>query len=229
MSNLAIIPARGGSKRIPRKNIKEFLGKPVIAYTIEAALMSGLFEEVMVSTDDEEIKQIAGKFGARVPFYRSAEASNDYATTMDVIREVVDEYKNQLNREFDLVCCLYPTAPLIRVNHLVEGLNLLRDKNLARVFPVVPFGYPVWRGLEMTDEGKTQMIWPEYQNSRSQDLRKVYHDAGQWYWIDMKQAGEAAFTYNTATIILSEEEVQDIDTLADWKMAEIKYNLLHET
>lgn len=228
MGNIAIIPARGGSKRIPRKNIKDFLGKPIITYSIEAALQSGLFSEVMVSTDDIEIAEIALKHGAKVPFYRSKETSNDVATTFEVIHEVVSEYKNQFNKEFDLVCCIYPTAPLIQVQQLKNGLNLLLAKNFNSVFPVVAFGYPVWRGLEITEEGKTKMVWPKYQNSRSQDLKKIYHDAGQWYWINIKQLGETAFTQNSASILLSEEEVQDIDNLTDWKLAEMKYKLLRK-
>jgi N-acylneuraminate cytidylyltransferase len=228
MKNLAIIPARGGSKRIPRKNIKDFLGKPIIAYSIEAALKSGLFEEVMVSTDVEEIAKISVKYGATVPFYRSPETSNDIATTFEVLHEVISEYKNHFNREFDLVCCIYPTAPLIQVQQLKNGLDLLLSEKFTSVYPVVAFGYPIWRGLEVTDEGKTKMVWPKFQNSRSQDLKKVYHDAGQWYWIKIKQIGETAFTNNSASIILSEEEVQDIDNLPDWKLAEMKYKLLYQ-
>lgn len=228
MSNFAIIPARGGSKRIPRKNIKDFLGKPIIAYSIEAALKSQLFDEVMVSTEDDEIAKIAVKYGAKVPFLRNAATSNDFASTMEVIQEVVSEYKIQFGKVFDLVCCIYPTAPLIQVHHLKKGLDFLLEKNFDSVFPVVAFGYPVWRGVEITDDGKTQMVWPEYQNSRSQDLKKVYHDAGQWYWINIKYLGETAFTNNSASIILSEEEVQDIDNLTDWKLAEMKYKLLYQ-
>ena len=228
MNNLAIIPARGGSKRIPRKNIRDFLGKPIISYSIEAALQSGLFEEVMVSTDDKEIAKIAIKYCAKVPFYRSAETSSDFASTMEVIQEVVSIYKSQFNKVFDLVCCIYPTAPLIQVQHLKTGLELLLTKNFHSVFPVVAYGYPVWRGVEINDEGKMQMVWPEYQNSRSQDLKKVYHDAGQWYWMNMNQIDETIFTKNTGSIVLSENEVQDIDNLTDWKLAEMKYKLLNE-
>lgn len=228
MHNLAIIPARGGSKRIPRKNIKDFLGKPIIAYSIEAALQSGLFEEVMVSTDDLEIAEIAIKYGAKVPFYRSAETSNDLATTMAVIQEVVSEYKNHFNKEFDLVCCIYPTAPLIQVQHLKNGLDFLLAKNFDSVYPVVAFGYPVWRGVEITNEGKTQMIWPEYKNARSQDLKKVYHDAGQWYWLKAPIILNPSTMIEASSIILDEIEVQDIDTLTDWKIAEMKFNFLHE-
>lgn len=226
MNNLAIIPARGGSKRIPRKNIKDFLGKPIIAYSIEAALESGLFEEVMVSTDDKEISEIAIKYGAKVPFFRSSENSNDYATTIAVIQEVTSEYKTHFSKVFDLVCCIYPTAPLIQVQHLKNGLDLLLAKNFDSVLPVVAFGYPVWRGVEITDEGKTKMIWPEFQNSRSQDLKKIYHDAGQWYWLNLNMQKETLFSKNSGSIELSEEEVQDIDNLTDWKLAEMKYKLL---
>jgi pseudaminic acid cytidylyltransferase len=227
MRNLAIIPARGGSKRIPRKNIKDFLGAPIISYSIKAALQSGLFEEVMVSTDDKEISKIAVKYGAMVPFYRSAETSSDFAGTLEVILEVVSDYVNQFNKEFDLICCIYPTAPLIQAQHLKNGLDLLLARNFDSVFPAVAFGYPVWRGVEITDEGKTQMIWPEYKNSRSQDLKKVYHDAGQWYWLNMKQIKDSIFTQNTGSLLLSEEEVQDIDNITDWNFAEMKYKLLN--
>jgi len=228
MHNLAIIPARGGSKRIPRKNVKDFLGKPIITYSIEVALQSELFEEVMVSTEDQEIAEISIKNGAIVPFYRSHENSNDDATTLAVIQEVVIKYKVQLNKEFDTVCCLYPAAPLIQMKHLKEGYDLLVDKRFDGVLPVVPFGYPVWRGFEIADGGKVQMIWPEFENTRSQDLKKVYHDAGQWYWMNVKQLTDSIFTQNIGLVVLSEEEVQDIDTLSDWKLAEMKYRLLNE-
>lgn len=226
MSNLCIIPARGGSKRILRKNIKDFLGKPIIAYSIEAAIKSNLFDEVMVSTDDKEIAEIAMKYGAKVPFYRSAETSTDFATTIEVINEVVFEYTDKINKKFDLVCCIYPTSPLIQVQQLKNGFDLMLEKKFASVFPIVAFGYPVWRGVEITDEGKTKMVWPEFQNSRSQDLKKVYHDAGQWYWLNLNLQNESLFTNNSGSIELSEEEVQDIDNLTDWKLAEMKYKLL---
>ncbi|OFX85991.1 MAG: pseudaminic acid cytidylyltransferase [Bacteroidetes bacterium GWF2_33_16] len=228
MHNLAIIPARGGSKRIPRKNIKLFLGKPIIAYSIETALQSRLFDEVMVSTDDEEIAEVALQFGAKVPFLRSKETSSDYATTLDVVNEVLTRYQNELKSVFEYVCCIYPTAPLINGTTLQEGLNLLINNQFDSVLPAVPFSYPVWRGLERTDTGQTKMIWPEYLNSRSQDLKKVYHDAGQWYWIKSNNIKESLFTENTGAIILDQTVVQDIDTLSDWKLAEMKYKLMHE-
>lgn len=226
MSNLAIIPARGGSKRIPRKNIKDFLGKPIIAYSIESALESGLFDKVMVSTDDKEIAEIAVKYGAKVPFKRSKENSNDLATTLSVIKEVISNYKNVLSQEFDNTCCIYPTAPFIKKEHLKQGFNLLTSKNYKSVFPVVPFSYPVWRGLERMNNGKTRMLWPENLQARSQDMKKVYHDAGQWYWINNNLINNSLFSDNTATILLNELEVQDIDNLTDWRLAELKYEHL---
>lgn len=229
MKNLAIIPARGGSKRIPRKNIKDFLGKPIIAYSIEAALKSELFDEVMVSTDDEEIAKISERYGAKVPFLRSSKSADDFSTTMDVLKEVVDGYNEKLNKVFDYICCIYPTAPLVQTSDLVKGLNLLIEKNFDSVFPVVAFGYPVWRGFKFGDEGIAQMVWEEYKNARSQDLEKIFHDAGQWYWFNPLKISDSLFTYNTSAIVLDEDKVQDIDTEVDWKLAEIKYELLQSS
>ncbi len=226
MKNLAIIPARGGSKRIPRKNIKTFMGKPIIAYSIEVALQSGLFDEVMVSTDDDEIADIAQKYGARIPFKRSGDTANDYATTADVILEVIDNYKKQ-GIEFQNVCCIYATAPFVTKEILCEANHLLNK--YSSVFTVVPFSYPVWRGLEIFD-GKMNMIWPEYMNNRSQDLKTVYHDAGQFYFFSVNSflKRKSCWGENTGCIILSELEVQDLDTEVDWKLAEMKYHLLHK-
>lgn len=228
MHNIAIIPARGGSKRIPHKNIKEFLGKPILAYSIEAALNSRLFEEVMVSTDDEEIANVAIKYGAKVPFMRSKTNSDDYATTMDVINEVLQKYKENQEKNFKYACCIYPTAPLIEICHLQEGFSKLISNNYTSVFPVVAFSYPVWRGLAIDDNGTTAMIWPEFTNSRSQDLQTVYHDAGQWYWFNNENLKNWNWPENSGTLVLSEEHVQDIDTITDWKLAEMKYTLLKE-
>lgn len=227
MPNLAIIPARGGSKRIPRKNIRHFLGKPIIAYSIEAAVKSGLFEEIMVSTDDPEIAEIAGNYGAIIPFFRSETNSDDFATTVDVIIEVLENY-NTLGRTFEAVCCLYPTAPLISKKRIIQGYKkLIKDKNDV-VFPVVPFSYPVWRGLRRMKSGRTEMVWKKYLNSRSQDLEEIYHDAGQWYWflpttIEKKRK---IFTTNSSSVVLDPLEVQDIDNVKDWKIAELKYEFL---
>lgn len=227
MKKLAIIPARGGSKRIPRKNCKDFLGKPIIAYSIEAALQSNLFDEVMVSTDDEEIASIAKRYGAKVPFMRKAETSNDYATTMDVLNEVLMMYKES-GEIFDYVCCIYGTAPLISIEDLIKGFDLLVAKDYASVFPVVAFSYPVWRGLKIEDD-KIQMVWPEYLNSRSQDLPKVYHDAGQWGWFSPQKVSSSLLTNDTGSVIVPEYRVQDIDTDIDWILAEMKYKMLYSS
>lgn len=226
MNNLGIIPARGGSKRIPRKNIRPFVGRPILAYSIEAALQSGLFSEVMVSTDDEEIAETALRYGATVPFLRSPENANDYAPTLAVIQEVLEQYEP---RRFDLGCCIYATAPLIQPAQLRDGLQLLQQNDYDVVFPVVAFSYPVWRALNRNPDGKTQMQWPQYQMSRSQDLSPLYHDAGQWYWFNPQRLSTGLFTPNTGTIVLSEDQVQDIDTPTDWRLAEMKYHLLSAT
>ena len=228
MTKLAIIPARGGSKRIPRKNIRDFAGKPIIAYSIEIAFASGIFDEVMVSTDDTEIAEIAVRYGAKVPFFRSADNAGDLSTTANALKEVELDYQQKLNQQFDFICCIYPTAPFIKKQNLVDGFNLLIERTLDSVFPVVSFSYPIWRGLEILD-GKTKMIWPEYLNARSQDLKAVYHDAGQWYWYNPLKLKESLFSENTGSIILDDIQVQDIDTLSDWAIAEMKYKLLNET
>ncbi len=228
MKCLAIIPARGGSKRIPHKNIKPFLGRPIIAYSIEAALGTGLFEEVMVSTDDTEIAEIARQEGASVPFLRSTENANDYATLADVLVEVVNVYKERGN-EFDLICCLLPTAPLISSEDVRSAYDQLVMSTFDSICPVVAFSYPILRSLSIDEKGNLNMNWPEYRFSRSQDLRPAYHDSGTFYWIktssllkDKKLLGE-----NGTAIVLDEFRVQDIDTDTDWALAEMKYKLLH--
>ncbi len=223
---LAIIPARGGSKRIYKKNVKDFLGKPIIAYSIEVAIQSGLFDEVMVSTDDHEIAKIAVQYGAKVPFLRSNKNADDHATTFDVIVEVLNVYKKTLDKTFEIGCCIYPTAPLMQVQHLKQGLYKLIENKLTTVFPIVAFSYPVWRGVEMDEYGKVKMVWPENKNSRSQDLKTIYHDAGQWYWFKTERIGSGLFNSNSGSVLLLEHEVQDIDTIIDWKIAEIKYKTL---
>lgn len=228
MYNLAIIPARGGSKRIPGKNIKSFLGKPIIAYSIETALGSGLFNNVMVSTDDTKIATVAKKYGADVPFMRSHENANDYATTSDVICEVLNEYSNQ-GYEVDFACCLYPTAPLIRTEQLENAFKLLTSKHFDSVISVFPFSYPVQRALHFRNE-KIEMINPEFMNSRSQDLEKTYHDAGQFYFLDVKKflIHKRLFSNNSGAIFISELQAQDIDNESDWLIAELKYKALHK-
>lgn len=223
--NLAIIPARGGSKRIPRKNIRPFLGKPIISYSIQVALESHLFDEVMVSTDEEEIARIAKEYGAQVPFMRSNETANDYAILADVLNEVLGKYAD-LGRKFDNVCCILATAPLTGTKHLIDGYNkLISSTELMSVYPVVAFSYPIQRCLQMDTEGVVSMHWPEYMTTRSQDLEVMYHDAGTFYWhnVDMWRKG----IYKRGGIIMPETEVQDIDTEIDWKLAEMKYRLLN--
>jgi len=229
MSNLCIIPARGGSKRIPRKNIRPFLGKPIIAYSIEAALNSGLFDEVMVSTDDAEIAEIALKYGAKVPFMRTEKTSNDYATTFDVIEEVLIKYKDT-NKHYDVVCCIYACAPFVTSNKLTESHKTLETNNYDSVFPVIPFGFPIQRSLKF-EEDKIKFFYPEFSLARSQDLEKSYHDAGQFYWMQINKCLEQKkiLTENSGSIIISEMEGQDIDNEVDWKLAELKYELLQST
>lgn len=223
MRNLCIIPARGGSKRIPRKNIKDFLGKPIIVYSIEAALKSELFDEVMVSTDDEEITQVAKQYGARVPFLRSDKASDDFATTLDVVKEVLASYKKG-GKEFKNICIIYPTAPFVSIKRLNEGFNKLGSYQAC--IPVVDFDYPVWRAFKLKN-GSLSYRWSEYEKSRSQDLEPLYHDAGQWYWIKIKAIKDSLVPKKTASVVLDSLEVQDIDTEGDWKLAELKFKVLN--
>lgn len=225
MKNLAIIPARGGSKRIPKKNIKEFSGKPIISYSIENALKSDLFDEVMVSTDDSLIAEISIKYGAEVPFFRSEKNSNDFATTMDVILEVLDLYY-QRNILFENVCCIYPTAPLMTAEDLCSGYKILiGNSNFDTVFPVTGFSYPIMRSLEIDENGFLKMKWPEYLNVRSQDIKPAYHDAGQWYWYKYSSL-KSGKIINAKPFLINSLRTQDIDNLEDWKIAELKYQLL---
>ncbi|MBD5548038.1 MAG: pseudaminic acid cytidylyltransferase [Lachnospiraceae bacterium] len=223
--SLAIITARGGSKRIPRKNIKNFCGKPILCYSIEAAKQSAVFDEIMVSTDDKEIAEIAKSAGASVPFFRSKETAGDYASTDDVIMEVLKAYK-ETGQEFDTFCCIYPTAPFLSGTRLKSAMELLDTAD--SVMPVVPFSYPPQRGLIITQNGWIERQFPEYATARSQDLQKIYHDCGQFYACRTKAFLKAGTTdvENLLPLVLSELEVQDIDTPEDWELAEIKYNLL---
>lgn len=223
MSSIAIITARGGSKRIPNKNIRDFCGKPIMAYSIESAIQSSIFDEVLVSTDSAEIAEIAQKYGANVPFFRSAEMSNDYAVTADVLKEVLCDYK-RIGRNFDILCCIYPTAPFVTADKLRNAMELLESTDTDSVMPVVQFSFPPQRGL-LICEGKLHYEFPEHEKSRSQDLEPIYHDCGQFY-----AAKTEAFlrygtlvTPNTAPLVMPEQEVQDIDNLSDWELAEIKY------
>lgn len=229
MKRLAIITARGGSKRIPKKNIKEFCGKPILAYSIEAALATGVFDTVMVSTDSEEIAEVAKKYGAEIPFYRSPETSNDFAVTFQVIAEVLEEY-GKLGKRYDQVCCIYPTAPFVTAVRLREAVELLTQREADSVLPVVKFSFPPQRGV-VEEGGYIKYIYPEHRNTRSQDLQPQYHDAGQFYCLnsDSFAAQKTLVMEKTVPLILSELEVQDIDTIEDWEMAEIKYQRLHQS
>jgi len=226
MRKIAIIPARGGSKRILKKNIRLFIDKPIIYYSITAALNSSLFDEVIVSTDDVEIKEIALQYGAEVPFLRSDENSGDYATTADVLLEVLNEYSKQ-NTLVDFICCIYPTAPFVTPLKIKQAYNLLIEGNYDSVFPVEKYSYPIQRALKM-DDGKISMIQTENMQKRSQDLMPAYHDCGQFYWLRQSSFIEQKkiFMENSGAIEYSANEVQDIDNEMDWKIAEIKYQLL---
>lgn len=223
MASIAIITARGGSKRIPKKNIKEFCGKPIIAYSIEAALNSRKFDEVMVSTDSQEIADIAVKHGAAVPFFRKKKTSGDFATTADVLNEVLDTY-GQRKQYFELICCIYPTAPFITGEKLQVAVKRLEDSNAYSLVPVVRFGYPPQRAFTLQN-GMLKYQHPEYEKARSQDLEPIYHDCGQFYLCKteaFKRYG-SLITPKTIPFIVPDEEVQDIDNDSDWNMAEIKY------
>jgi pseudaminic acid cytidylyltransferase len=222
---LAIIPARGGSKRIPHKNIRAFHGRPIISYPIAIAQESACFSEVMVSTDDDKIAQVARDCGASVPFMRSAENSHDTAQIQDVVAEVVTEYAKR-GRHFSLVCCIYPTAALITTNHLLQGLEKLQAcEQLCCVLPVVRFDSPIQRALVIRND-RIPMLQPEHYDTRSQDLEPAYHDVGQWYWLRYERfaVNREMLGFNCSAIVLSEFEAQDVDDEDDWRMAELKYS-----
>lgn len=227
---IAIITARGGSKRIPKKNIRDFCGKPIIAYSIEAALSSGIFDEVMVSTDSMEIADIAKKYGAAVPFLRSERTSSDMAGSEEVLVEVLDKYSEQ-GKIFDCFCCIYPTAPFITVDKLLESYNLLKDKDVHNVVPMVAFSFPPQRGMKIKSDGLVEPIDEKGLNSRSQDLPTIYHDAGQFYWIKTKEfmVNYEILGKHTKPYIVPETEVQDIDNETDWQLAEMKYRYMKGT
>ncbi len=228
MSNLAIIPARGGSKRIPHKNIRPFLGKSIIAYAIEAALKSGLFSDVMVSTDDFEIADIARQYGASVPFMRQPETADDFSTTADVLLEVLGQYE-QRGQVFEYACCLYPTAPFVTPDLLKRALSTLTEKQFDTVYPIQPFSFPIQRAVRLQDS-TVQWFQPEHALTRSQDLEPAYHDAGQFYFfrvVNFLSSGVLIPT-NSGGIIIAELEAHDIDTEADWQLAEMKFKMNNE-
>ena len=226
MNNLCIIPARGGSKRIPKKNIKSFLGKPIIAYSIEAAIQSKLFTEIMVSTDCQETADIALRYGAKVPFLRSKENSNDFATTYDVIKEVIDEYKKD-GVNFENICCIYACAPFVTANNLKHAYQELSNKQVDTIFPIIEYSFPIQRAVKIHNE-KIELFNIDHLNTRSQDLEKSYHDAGQFYWMKSENILNKGriITDNCSGIIITELEGQDIDNEIDWELAELKFKLL---
>lgn len=223
---IAIITARGGSKRIPRKNVKEFCGKPILQYSIEAALESGIFDEVMVSTDDEEIAKIAKAAGVNVPFMRSEKTSNDYATTADVLMEVLGTYQ-ELGQQYAYTCCIYPTAPFVTKDKLQSAFSMIKEEKASQLTPVVAYSFPPQRCVVIR-EGKIEMLHPEHRNTRSQDLEPYYHDCGQFYFYDTKELikQNGIITENIIPMVLSELEVQDIDNESDWALAEMKYKMM---
>jgi len=225
---IAIIPARGGSKRIPRKNIKDFYGKPLIAYSIEVALASKLFDKVVVSTDDEEIAKIAKEYGAEIPFLRPKELSDDFTGTEDVINHTVD-FLEKNSEQYDYVCTIYATAPLLQKEYLIEGFKKLKNSKAINAFSATSMPFPIQRTFKLTADGRCEMFTPEYYMARSQDLEEAYQDAGQFYWKKLdKKSNEIMFGKDSIPVILPRHLVQDIDTLEDWKRAEVMYKVLQE-
>lgn len=222
---IAIIPARGGSKRLPGKNIKNFFGKPIISYVINSAINSKCFDEVMVSTDDEKIARVAKQSGAKVPFLRSAENSTDKATIVSALLEVLEQYR-KLGRQYDYVCCLFPTAPFITSNILKKALAILKKNETDAVVPVVKYSHPIQRAFRI-QKGHLEMIHPENMFKMTQDLEENYYDVGQFYFLKTGKflKHKQLFLSRTVPIIISEEDVSDIDTPEDWKQAERKYLL----
>lgn len=218
---LAIIPARGGSKRIPRKNIKPFCGKPMIAWSIEAALESGCFDRIIVSTDDDGIAEVARQYGAEVPFMRPLELSDDHTGTIPVIRHAIETINSQ-GRAVEQACCLYATAPFIQAEDLRRGLEILQGSGGDYAFSVTSYAFPIQRAIRLTPEGRVEMFNPEHFNTRSQDLEEAYHDAGQFYWgrADAWLQGKMIFSPASLPVMLPRHRVQDIDTPEDWVRAE---------
>ncbi len=227
--NVAIIPARGGSKRIPRKNIKPFMGKPIIQWSIEAAQQSGCFDKIIVSTDDDEIAEVAQRNGAEVPFMRPHELANDFAETIPVIAHAI-KWLSCNNILIDAACCIYPTAPLIQKEDLISGMNALQAKNVNYAFAAVKFNYPIQRAFRINELGGIELLNESARNARSQDLEDSWHDAGQFYW------GKRASWIDELPIFGSESipipipsiRAQDIDTVEDWLTAEFKFKFLRE-
>jgi pseudaminic acid cytidylyltransferase len=225
---IAVIPARGGSKRIPRKNIRMFCGKPIIAYSISAAQQAGLFDQVIVSTDDEEIAAVAREFGAATPFIRPKEIADDFTGTNAVVKHAVAWFNSQLN-DVTHACCLYATAPLVQAPFITEGYEALSRSDAAFAFSVTSYAFPIQRAVRITPEGRVDAIYPEHRMTRSQDLEHAYHDAGQFYWGTARAFLEdmPLFAPHSIGVILPRHLVQDIDTLEDWNQAELMYGAIN--
>lgn len=222
MSIIAVITARGGSKRIPRKNIKEFMGKPMLAYAIEAAVNSKVFDEVMVSTDDVEIAEIAKQFGAKVPFMRSEKTANDFATTANVLDEVISEYKKR-GKTFDELCCIYPCVPFLTADVINNAYEKFKTSDADRLIPVVKYSFPIQRAFKLNEQGLLEYREPENAPKRSQDLEPMYHDVGMFYFYKTEKMNSDKI----AMLEMDEAMVQDIDNDSDWRMAEMKYRIMH--
>ena len=226
---VAIIPARGGSKRIPRKNIKDFFGKPLIAYSIEAALKSNLFEKVIVSTDDKEIADVAIKYGATIPFIRPKELSDDFTGTGAVVEHTINYLKEQ-GEYYDYICTIYATAPLLQEKYLIEGFEKLKNSNAKNAFSCTSMPFPIQRTFKITQNERCEMFWKENFSKRSQDLEEAYQDAGQFYWTNLKvESNDIMFGNDSIPIVLPRYLVQDIDTLEDWERAEYMYESLKKS
>lgn len=226
---IAIIPARGGSKRIPKKNIKDFFGKPLIAYSIEAALASDLFEKVIVTTDDEEIADIARKYGAQVPFIRPKELSDDFTGTKDVIDHAV-QYLESRGEHYKYICTIYATAPLLQKEYLIQGYEKLKNSDALNAFSAATMPFPIQRTFKLDQNGRCEMFTPEHYLSRSQDLEEAYQDAGQFYWTKRDQRSDKImFGSDSIPIIIPRYLVQDIDTSEDWKRAEFMYEAIQNS
>ena len=221
---VAIIPARGGSKRIPGKNIKLFAGRPMISYSILAARESALFDRIIVSTDSSEIAQVAKQYGAEIPFMRPSELADDFTGTDEVILHATEWLEREDARP-DYVCCVYATSPFLKAKYIRQGFEALRSEGASSSFSVTTYSYPIFRSLKITPRGRVEMLWPEYLEARSQDLPEAYHDAGQFYWIDVLKFLEThqILSDDTLPIILPRRLVQDVDTLEDWVCAERMY------
>ena len=229
--NVAIIPARGGSKRIPRKNLKPFCGRPIIAYSITAALESGLFSQVIVSTDDDEIAQVAVQLGATVPFLRPTELSGDLTPTLPVIKHAVESLEQQYGA-CSYACCIYPTAPFVRSSDLRTGHErLVNDPKLNFALSVTSFPYAIHRALKLSATNGISMFQPEHEITRSQDLTPAFHDAGQFYWgtADAWKKATSIFSSPASAVVLPRTRVQDIDTPEDWHHAEALFRTLHSS